>query len=218
MKRIICFMLVLTIGFGLGGCTTGSSNETTGNTEKVNPSESVNNTKQTTPSTNESNDNEKDGNVLQVPTKDIYFTYPADWMISEGIETSMVMASDECLVGVCYNWHNSFGGDLVKLIASFSPGFLNDAYSYCKGNISASEIKVQNTQNAKVGSFDGVKFNGTVNNKGEWDCHVYGYTVHVNGVSLMIIGLVSTKAQDVQMINDIDDITDQIAASIRTEK
>lgn len=218
MKRIISLILALTIAFGLVGCNTAPNDDTTENTKDVNASEAVSTTEQSTPDTSESTDDKQNENILQVPTKDIYFTYPQDWMLSEGIETSMVMESDECLVGVCYNWHDTFDGDLVKLISSFSPGFLNDAYSYCKGNVSASEIKVENSEDAKVGNYDGIKFSGTVSNKGEWDCHVYGYTVNVDGVSLMIIGLVSTKAQDAQMIEEIDKITDQIAASIRTEK
>ena len=78
--------------------------------------------------------------------------------------------------------------------------------------------KLSPLKKVTVAGRDSIKFIGTVNNDDEWDCHVYGYTFIINNKAYALIGLVSAKEQDPEMIKEIDERIDKMAATIRTTK
>ena len=209
MKRVLCMMMALLLIGSLVAC---------GNKTPDNPVDPTPDPVITDPVVSGDEGDKKDGNVLQIPATEIYFTYPKGWYKSGGSTSVMMQENEDCMVAVCYSWDQSFEGKLADMVSYFSLGFLLDAAPESRGILGAQPIEVTSTKATKVAGYDSVQFTGKVNNNGEWDCHVYGYTYVVDGTNLMVIGLVSTQAQDAQMIKDIDALTDQIAASVRTEK
>lgn len=212
MKKFVSALLVLTMVFSFFGCA--KNNGTQPSDEQQNVTEEQ--TQGATVTTQaETVVKEK---AVRVPATEIYFSCPTDWNVAETIRTQVVSKSEEALVGVFSSASTPVEGDLIQMVSAYSAMFLRDVSSYSKGYLRTSEIEVVESKKDRLGNYDCAVFNGKVNNDGEWDCHVYGYALTVDGVNLMILGLVSAKAQDADMISEIDALTDQIAKSIRTEK
>lgn len=76
MKKTTCLILALLLCLSLTACGKTQDNPTTAPSDK--PSN-----EQTTPSTNEPTSLKDNGNVLQVPAKEIYFDYPEGWTFSK---------------------------------------------------------------------------------------------------------------------------------------
>lgn len=211
---LLCGLMTLTL---VTGCGNNDVDTNSGNEGNVNDnSQNTDNNQQNNNTTN--NNTESWGKVLQVPTKQIYFSYPEDYMVEEETKTLIIRKNEEVLVGIFYDWQTAFDGNLEGIIKNNSSRFLRDISSYSKGYLRTSTIEIKETSNTSLAGYDSLKFTGKANNQGEWDCHVYGYTLVVNDVKIMIIGLVSPKAQEAEMISQVNELTDKIAASVRTEK
>ena len=217
MKRIFSLFLVLTMAFSLCACSVNKLDGTQPSTETQDGTESQiqNNTTAPTSTVTEPADNE---NVIQIPTKEIYFSCPSGWEVEEETKTLILMESEDALIGIFYDWQNTATGELIEMVSNYSAKFLRDISSYSKGYLRTSSIEVLSSGNGKIGEFECATFTGKANNDGEWDCHMYGYTAVIDGVNVMVIGLVSAKAQDASMIAEIDALTDQVANSVRTHK
>lgn len=215
MKKYLCLILAAVLIFSLTAC----KSDPVSNTEPSND----NQTQGSTPPDDQTNDTteatsgQNNLNTLQVPSKEIYFNCPDGWTFSKETYSTVLMETDESLIAVCYNWAVPYEGDLGGIVDFFSAGVMRDVAPYSKGYLGAAAITTTDSENTKIAGLDAVKFTGTAPNT-EWNCHVYGYTMIVDGVPMMVMGLVSTQAQDATMISEIDSLTNQVAASIRTEK
>lgn len=215
MKQLTCLALVLVLMLSLVAC--GSETQNT----ETNPQNSVVSTttpKETQTTTVSPDAEDKTEQLIKVPGKQIYFSTDVDWGVDNDDLAIMLYENRDCMVGICYNWISEFDGNYEGLIESLSADFVSEASSKCHGYIRTSQLEVLSNEMCNVAGYDCMKFTGKINNDGNWDCHVYGYAYEVDGVQLMVIGIVSTPEQDAAMIADIDALTDQIAASVRTEK
>lgn len=215
MKKMITMLLVLALALSVCGCAGDVNENTTDGTKETNSTQQTENT-QTQPSTEETAQKTEE-KVCQLAGKGIYFSYPSDYVLDSGTYSKIVRKSDECLVAVYYNWQTSFDNP-ADMIPAYSETFMRDVSGKSKGYLRTSKIETTSVQNGSVAGCDCVVFNGKASNDGEWDCHLYGYALTIGEVNIMVIGLVSTKAQDAQMIADTDALTDRIAATLRTHK
>lgn len=216
MKKWICLLMALVLMVGTTAC--GSKATETTDTPKNDATASDNSTTTVTQGMVDSTTVAQTvGKTLRVPSKDIYFTCPEGWSSGKETHTTVLLETDECLVAVCYNWSTPYNGDLVGIIDFFGTDVMSDVASYSKGNLWTSKVNATSTENTTVAGLNAVKFTGTAPNN-DWNCHVYGYTMMVNDLPMMVMGLVSTKAQDPAMISEVDALTDQVAASIRTTR
>lgn len=126
--------------------------------------------------------------------------------------------NNDCLTGLCFQVNEEYTGTLEGVIDVYKKDFISDATTSSSGDLYGSEIEVISTEKVTVAGRDSIKFIGTVNNDDEWDCHVYGYTFIINNKAYALIGLVSAKEQDPEMIKEIDERIDKMAATIRTTK
>lgn len=217
MKKIISLTLALLLVLCVAACDAGSNQEgtnpTVGNiTEK--PTESKPTEGKNTEPTNTSDE----GEVWKVPGSEIYASYPSEWLTVDRGRVLMVLKDKKASVNLTYSKDEIIEGDIENMIAPMTTSTVNNIYPYCEGSIEVSVVDVETSTKCKVAGFDGLKFLGTISSKGEYDCHVYGYVCNVDGVCVMVCGMVTAKDQDPSLIAEIDALTDQIAASIRTEK
>lgn len=214
MKRTICLLLTMLMIFCLAACKanpTASSGESKATEYPIGDNTRPEETKAPT----ETEDTEPTEEMVETRIgKDVYFAYPKEWLLSSGSQSYIVYQSDECAVGVSYDWFNSFEGELGDLIAFLDEAFTSDVNSHSKGYIYGEQIVTTKTENCTIGDNEAVRFEGTINNQNEWSCHVYGYVLIVNNVRLMVAGTVTQKAQDAGMIAEINALTDQIAESV----
>lgn len=219
MKKVLCMILAALLVLSMAACNMIPAKDpkpTDENPISVDPTNKQETPKDTTPVTTAPQ--EPDGLTWETPVGDIAVNYPDGWIAVEAGTALLVLQTKECMVAVVYNSADDVGGNLEKVVDVSSRFFLNEAASYCEGRVRDEIVKVTSTEPCTMAGFDSLRFNGTVNSAGEYDCHAYGYTFVINDVNLMVIGLVTAKAQDQQMIADIDALTDQIAASVRTVK
>jgi hypothetical protein len=219
MKRLIVLLFAIAMFLCLAACDTSEMEESRPDSESIETIETTEPTTHTEGNAEHPEAGQKD-TTIRVPGEKIYFYAPSGWEVEKENLSTVVQQSKDCLVSICYNWPWPITEerDLTNVIAELGYNFTSDASSESRGYIVNSTIEVTSTEKSTVAGYDCVIFTGVVDNDGNWDCHVYGYTFVVNNVELMVVGLVSTQEQDEQMIADINALTDQIAASVRTEK
>lgn len=215
MRKLTCLALVLMLTLSLAACGNESNNTET------NPQSSAVSTttpKETQTTAMPQGTEGKSEQLIKVPGKQIYFSTDVDWKVDNDDLAIMLYENRDCMVGICYNWISEFDGNYEGLIESLSANFVSEASSKCHGYLRTSQVVVLTNEMCNIAGYDCMKFTGKIDNDGNWDCHVYGYAYVVNDVQLMVIGIVSTEDQDAAMIADINALTDQIAASVRTEQ
>lgn len=211
-KQVVAGLLTLALALSVCGCAGDVNKNTTDGTKETNSTQQTENT-QTQPSMEATSavNNQK---TVKIPGYQVYFSYSSEYVLDSGTYSKILRKSDECLVAVYYNWKGSFD-DPADMIPAYSETFMRDVSGKSKGNLLNSKIETTSVQNGSVAGYDCVVFDGKTYNRGEWECHLYGYALTIGEVNIMVIGLVSTKAQDAQMIADTDALTDQIAATLR---
>ena len=217
MKKIICLLLALLMIFSLAACGDNGNTDDSKpeGTKNERPNNDTTNGTQNPPATSEPAQN---GKVLQIPYNEIYLTAPDGWDVANCDDSFVVCQTSDCLVSISYQWHVEFEGQLDDVMDLLLPRFVADAALYSKGRVDVANLEVRSTENGTIAGYDSIRFTAKIRNRDEWDCHVYGYAVVVNNIPLMITGLVSAKAQDADMIAEIDALTDRIAASIEVKK
>lgn len=216
MKKVIGFLLALALMVGMTACSSQPTDNSDTNTPTA-PSASDATTVVEQDNTGTTTVAQSAGTTLQVPSKEVYFTRPEGWMSNKATYSTVLYETNESLVAVCYNFAVPYDGDLSGIVEFFGSGVMRDISAYSKGNMGVSSVTILSEDKVSVAGFDAVKFTGTAPNK-DWNCHVYGYTLMVDGMPMMVMGLVSTQAQDPAMISAIDAMTDQVAASLRTTR
>jgi hypothetical protein len=215
MKKFITLLFTLLMILCLVACGTSDMEESQPDSEST---QTVETTEPIQVEESHGPDNDgSDSTLISVPGEQIYFSAPGGWVVKDENLSRIVANNEDCLVSICYGWPTS-DVDLIETITRLGKYFTTDASINSHGFIRNSNIEVTSTEKSAVAGYDCIVFNGVVDNGGNWDCHVYGYTFVVNNVELMVVGLVSTQEQDAQMISDINKLTDQIAASVRTEQ
>lgn len=158
-----------------------------------------------------------DLSVLKIPLKHIYISYEKRLKKDSHSATSLVYDTNDALVGLIYDFDELYTGDLWGVADFFSEEFPENAAPASRRNL-IPPIEVLTSEACTVNGFDSVRFTGTCSNDGEWDCHVYGYSFIINDTAFAIIGLVSAREQDPEMIATIDARVDAMAATVRTEE
>lgn len=216
MKKLICLLLALLMIFSLAAC---GGNGTQGDTK---PPKDDDKPTQSTPSNTE--DNKPTQPVQTKPNEvslkiagNIYVSYPSDWRTEDVYRGVVLYQSDAALVNVTHNKVSAFEGELEDIVTQLSDAFVEGSYGYSQGSIYGNAIEPTSIERGTVAGYDCIKFVGSIKT-GDWNCHVYGYGLIVEDRVIMITGLVSAKAQDADMIAEIDALTDRIAASIEVKK
>lgn len=217
MKKFLLVLLVAMLVFSMVACSivpetdnTHSSDEKTGEstTENQKPEDTLTESKQPVLS----------GKIWKVPTYDIYVTCPNEWITSERYGVQAIFKDKDAMVAVTYCLEDEISDDLESVIVPATKSIIQNAYIYCAGGIADSSVEVKSTSECKMGGFDSLQFTGVIPNSNGYDCHTYGYSFIINGVGIVVCGIVSAPEQDPAMIAQIDALTDQVAASVRTEK
>ena len=220
MKRITSIILVTFMLLSLTACG-GSSNTETETTPDAapEPSQAVEDIQQAD-TTQESDSTEKSGytETLHIPLRDIYVSYEQGLREKGQGATTLVYNTNDALVGLTYDFDKVYTGDVDGVAQFFAEDFPNRASTSSQGWLFGSRIDILTSEACTVNGFDSVRFTGTCSNDGEWDCHVYGYSFIINDTAFAIIGLVSAREQDPEMIATIDARVDAMAATVRTEE
>ena len=219
MKRITSLILVALMLLSLTACGGSSNVGTETNTDLAQQEEPqveatpVEQTESTSPS-----EQAEDMELLSIPMKHIYLSYERNLREYTQGATQLVYDTNDALVGLIYDNEEVYTGDLWGIADFFSEKFPNRAATSSQGHLSGSRIDILTSEACTVNGFDSVRFTGTCSNDGEWDCHVYGYSFIINDTAFAIIGLVSAREQDPELIATIGARVDAMAATVRTEK
>ncbi len=159
--------------------------------------------------------------VVSVPGHNIYVNCSMDLRTKEQGRTVLMYSSKDKLVGLTFNKSEEYKGNLDGVVEFLSEKFLQNISNYQDGNYESSRILIESSSKTKINGFDSLKFEGKALNKsndGEWNSYVYGYSFIINDIPVAVIGIVSDKSQETNMINEIKQNVDAIASTIRTEK
>ena len=218
MKRWISAILAAMLLLSLTACgsSANAGTETTPNTaQQEEPQVEATPVEQTESS--KPAEQTEDMKLLSIPMKHIYLSYERKLREYTQGATQLVYDTNDALVGLIYDNEEVYTGDLWGIADFFSEKFPQRAASSSRGNLN-SPINILTSEACTVNGFDSVRFTGTCSNDGEWDCHVYGYSFIINDTAFAIIGLVSAREQDPELIATIDARVDAMAATVRTEK
>lgn len=215
----IIIIIVILLAFFLSN-NNGNSVENITNNSSNNASQLADHNKNNSNLVEDNTELDINNTVIKVPGEKIYFSAPNGWDVEKENFSTIVRQNKDCLVSICYSWPwpTSPESNLVNIIPRLGYNFTSDANSESRGIIVNSTIEVVSSQKSTINGYNCVSFTGIVKNDSNWNCHVYGYTFVVNDVELMVVGLVSAKDQDSNMISQINKLTDQIASSVRNEE
>lgn len=215
MKKLICLLLAVTMLASLAACSADNNNGKTENSQST-----AENTEQSTSAEEAPTNDDTSSKVktARTPGTEIYVDYDVSLRKKEQPTTILMYNNNDCLTGLCFQVNEEYTGTLEGVIDVYKEDFIIDATTSSCGDLYGSEIEVISTEKVTVAGRDSIKFIGTVNNDNKWDCHVYGYTFIINNKAYALIGLVSAKEQDSEMIKEIDERIDKMAATIRTTK
>ncbi len=170
----------------------------------------------------DNNKNETNIKIVSAPGQKIYVDCPTSLRTKNRPRTLIMYNSRSSLIGLTFLKANEFEGNIENVVSSINDSFFKDISGYSDGELDGSKIKVINQEYIKVGNYNCIKFVGTAKNKdfdgNEWDSYVYGYSFIINDIPVAVIGIVSDKSQETNMINEIKQNVDAIASTIRTEK
>ena len=218
MKKCFALFLAATLLLSLTACGGSSNTETETKPDAAQQEEYL---EEATPAdqTDDMGSAEQADDMfeLNIPLKHIYISYEKRLKEKSQGATELVYDTNDALVGLIYDNEEVYTGDLWGVADFFSEKFPQKAASSSRGNLN-SPINILTSEACTVNGFDSVRFTGTCSNDGEWDCHVYGYSFIINDTAFAIIGLVSAREQDPEMIATIDARVDAMAATVRTEK
>ena len=218
MKKLVLFFLAIVMIFGSVACSSAPEDETKSpekdKTETVEKIEETDGEQEDNVEETEKADEES---VLKIPTKKLYFTIPSDLKLYEKNKIYYATSNDDYLVGIYCDVYSKFDETPKDILEKYSVSFLMDIRTSCEGAIVKDSLEVIEGENVKIGGFDAYKFTAKVANS-NWDCYAYGYTCVVGNSPVLVLGLVHSHEQADQMIKDVTKYTDQIAASVRTEK
>ena len=221
MKRITSLILVALMLLSLTACGGENSASAPGDDPFIQCFPDEKYLEETTPADQTdgtgSAEQENDTWDLNIPLKHIYISYEKRLREACWGATEVVYDTKDALVGLIYDNEGVYTGDLWGVADFFSEKFPERAAYSSRGNLNSS-ISILTSEACTVNGFDSVRFTGTCSNDGEWDCHVYGYSFIINDTAFAIIGLVSAREQDPEMIATIDARVDAMAATVRTEE
>ena len=219
MKK--CFALFLAVALLLSltacGSTSNTGTETTLNVAQQKETQVEDTPVEQAESTSPAKQTEYTG-LLRIPRRSIYVSYEKGLREKEQGATTLVYNTNDALVGLTYDFDKVYTGDVDGVAQFFAEDFPNRASTSSQGWLFGSRIDILTSEACTVNGFDSVRFTGTCSNDGEWDCHVYGYSFIINDTAFAIIGLVSAREQDPEMIATIDARVDAMAATVRTEE
>lgn len=83
------------------------------------------------------------------------------------------------------------------------------------------DIVMTSSETTTIAGVDAIKFIGTAPNRSreeEWNSYVYGYSFIVDNYPYLVIGVVTPQEQEQSMIDEMKQLVDDIAASMRKER
>lgn len=218
MKKLLALFIALIMLFCMVACSSTPDDEPiTPNKDNVEDTEKKDQTDDAQENNDEETPKQEEDQVFQVPKREIYYSIPSEMTIYQNSRYHIFSSNSDYFVGICYEKYKDYDGAIEDIVSKYALFFLTDVGTSCQGAINKNSLEVIDGENVKIAGLDAYKFTATVENS-NWDCYAYGYTYVVDNVPLMVIGLVHSHEQADQMIKDVTKYTDQIAASVRTEK
>lgn len=228
MKKLVVLLMMIV----LTGCFIACGKEEdvvtdNGQTDEVvTDNENIeNNSEEDVVSDNEESSNEESEVYLY---GDVYFNYPASYTLNlEGGIYFLWNGNEDIMVGLYRDILDYSANDSIENIVDFvnDDGFMDSVSRAGRGGSTfylEEDIVVTSSEIVTMAGRDSMKFEGTAPNRfrdeANWDCYVYGYTFLVNDTSYAVIGVVAPQEQDEEMIKQMKQLVDDVAATVRTEK
>ena len=159
--------------------------------------------------------------VADIPTYDIYVDMPSNYRPrEEGTTEVFIVTKDEEYVTLTYE--DEFTGT--------TPEEANDTCFYLmEGNMSSyeggiEEISIEKSENIVINEIEMYKFEGKIgygknySENEKYDGYAYGYAFIMDGVACQICGSIIGKDQDGSKNEELKEMIDYIATTVRTEE
>ena len=98
------------------------------------------------------------------------------------------------------------------------PWYEGSATKFTYGIMRHCPYEISSREAVQVNGFDSVKFSGTVNRDDGKQYYFYGYSFIIDDLPCAVIGIVSDPESGEAEIKAIEEETDWVASTIRTEK
>ncbi len=215
MKKLMCMMVSLMLALSvLTGCV-GSGN---GNPQdKTGPSktEATENGEATGSAQESTEGSKQDMQSIMTKFSDVWVKCPAEWGTKkEGIVTLMGPGNNS-LVTFCVNTLEPYQGGLDGVFDFYKDKIPPRAAVACQGELNNASIEMISSEKVTVNGYESIRFVGTAPNASGWDCHVYGYTFLIDNIPYAIVGIVSQKEQEADLIASNKEDVDLVASTIK---
>ena len=214
MKRLICLLLCFAMIFALAACKKEPVQEQPKEDVSAETEAPVEEETEA-PAVEDAPVASKNTVTYEIPMESIYFDYPAELSYFTQPYTQLLYTSKDALVGICFTF-DEYTGALEDVYDYLMPHFLDDAATSSWGNLYEAGYELVSSEKVTVNGIESCKFYVTATDAERWDCHVYGYSFVIDGIACAVIGIVSTEAQEADLIAEYDALVDQIAATVRT--
>lgn len=230
MKKLVVLLMMIV----LTGCFIACGKEEEVVTDNGQTDEVVTDNENTEDGSEEdkssSKDEEKEENV-DVDTYyngSVFYDYPITHSIREEGGIAFIVSDEhDIMVGLYRDVIDKKENDSLENIVDFAneDGFMKKVARAGSGGSTfylEEDIVVTSSEIVTMAGRDSMKFEGTAPNKDTdgptWDCYVYGYTFLFDNISYAVIGVVAPQEQDEEMIEQMKQQVDDMAASLRTER
>ena len=168
--------------------------------------------------TNEPDTNEEDEytNVATVPLKGIFVNGYKGMRLKKVTYANMFYVDNESMTALAYDRTNPFNGTIEDVVGFLNDAFLKDINNNCEVTVEGCKIAIENSENVTINGFESIKFTGNIPSDGV-ELHVYGYSFVINDIPCMVVGLVSDRDQNPELISSVNNHVDNMVKTIRTE-
>lgn len=221
MKRLICVLLsVMMLATLFAGCGAAEEPNSEPGKETITdtPSPKPEGDSQKQPESTgdkESSDTKEEKQILEVPFKTVTAECGADRVVREEGFATVVYESKDAMVAFCMDVINTYDIELEEVLSVYEKRVPAVVSTMCQGDINGQTIEMLNSEKVKMAGFDSIRFTGKVANTAGWDCHVYGYLFLIDNDPYAVMGIVSQKDQNADLIAANEAEVDEIAATIK---
>lgn len=214
MKKLLCALLAVLLLCSLCACG-GETPKATEPTEKNNPgTNATQSQQQNTEATNPTEKTEVTLDSFRFPRTEVYCKLPDTYGRLTNGTVAATTGSDEFMATICVGDAGAYTADTAGIFNFMAKKYTNDVNKYLSPDAKEDGWNISSTKGTKVSGYDATQLSGTVSNTDGGTYQIYGYSVIVDEMPVMFVGILNSKDQAQKDLNEMKALVDQMAGSI----